>query len=66
MDEEPKLILDLDGLYTDGYFYTSFDIGGAGHSILIEAKNKEAFLDEFTKIFRTKIEEFMTVHSEDD
>ncbi|MFH1485982.1 MAG: hypothetical protein ABIH46_07925 [Chloroflexota bacterium] len=53
------LSLDLDALYTDGYYYTHLDIGGAGHFIYIEAKHKEEFLDEFAKIWRQKAEELL-------
>jgi len=52
-----KLRLDLDDLYTDGYYYTSFDVGGGGHSIVIEAKDRDAFLDEFARIWREKAAE---------
>ena len=46
------LFLDLDEFYTQGYYYTQFDIGGAGHSILIEAENRIAFLDAFADEWR--------------
>ena len=46
------LRLNLDALYEDGYYYTDFDIGGAGHSITINAENKEDFLDAFAKEWR--------------
>lgn len=51
-----QLHLGLDELYMDGYYYTHLDIGGGGHSITIEAKDKEEFLDEFARIWREKAE----------
>ena len=51
------LFLDLDELYTTGYFYTQFDIGGGGHSILIKPEDKEAFLDAFSGEWRKRVEE---------
>lgn len=56
---DPLLFLDLDELYTDGYFSSMFDIGGAGHSRIILAKDKEAFLDEQTSKFRASMESFL-------
>ena len=53
------LRLDLDELYTEGYYYTHFDIGGAGHSILILEELKDAFLNEFARIWRAKAEKFL-------
>ena len=49
------LHLDLDALYTDGYFYTEYDIGGAGHSITIKAEDKERFLDAFATEIRYRV-----------
>jgi len=54
-----NLTLNLDALYTDGYYYTEFDIGGSGHSITIKEENKEKFLDAFAKEWRKKTEEFL-------
>jgi len=54
-----NLTLDLDSLYQDGYYYTEFDIGGAGHSITIKAENKEKFLDAFAKEWRKKAEDVL-------
>lgn len=53
------LRLNLDELYTDGYYYTDYDIGGSGHSITINAKDKEQFLDEFVAVWRNKAEEML-------
>lgn len=61
-DGDPLLQLDLDDLYTAGYFSTMFDIGGAGHSRIILAKDKEAFLDEQAKKFRASMEEHLEVY----
>jgi hypothetical protein len=54
-----RLRLDLDELYTDGYYYTRYDIGGEGHAIVIEEKDKDAFLDEFALIWRKKTEKLL-------
>lgn len=55
----PVLRLDLDELYTEGYYYTEFDIGGAGHSITIKASDKEAFLDAFVAEWRKRVERML-------
>ena len=56
---EKKLVLDLDSLYTDGYYYTEFDITGASHSITIDADDKEAFLNAFAQTWREKAEKML-------
>jgi len=48
--------LSLDDLYTDGYFYTDYDIGGDGHWIIIKAADREKFLDAFAAEFRARAE----------
>jgi hypothetical protein len=53
------LTLNLDELYSDGYYYTDYDIGGSGHSITIYAEDKEEFLDQFAAIWRKKAEELL-------
>lgn len=59
MDKE--MTLDLDALYQEGYFYTKFDIGGAGHSITIKKQDKEKFLDAFAKEWRDKAESMLVM-----
>lgn len=53
------LRLDLDELYMQGYYHTEFDISGETHGIVIEAKNKKAFLDAFAKQWRENAEELL-------
>jgi len=53
------LRLDLDELYTQGYYHTEFDISGGGHGIVIEARDKKAFLDEFAAQWRKNAEELL-------
>lgn len=60
-----ELRLDLDELYTEGYYYTDYDIGGAGHSITIESKDKEAFLDAFAAEWRKRAEARLVVREVD-
>ena len=48
------LHLDLDDLYTSGYFHTDYDIGGSGHHIIIKAEDEEKFLDAFAAEFRSR------------
>ena len=60
-----KLRLVLDDLYQDGYYYTKFDIGGAGHSITIKAEDKDKFLDEFAKEWRGKASDMLELVEED-
>lgn len=57
------LFLDLDELYTEGYYYTAFDVGGAGHSILIEEKDKDQFLDSFAAEWRRRTEKLLKAQS---
>lgn len=57
---DPLLRLDLDELYTDGYFYSEdLDICGGAHSQTILAKDREAFLNDFAAQFRAKVAEFL-------
>ncbi len=46
-EREDTLIFDLDDFWQGEYFYTKYDIGGRGHSITINATDKEAFVKEF-------------------
>jgi len=48
--------LSLDDLYTDGYFYTDYNMCGGGHWIIIKADDKEKFLDAFCAEFRKRAE----------
>jgi len=54
-----SLTLNLDNLYEQGYYYTGYDIGGLGHSIIIKAEDKEKFLDEFARIWRLEAERLL-------
>ncbi len=56
---EKELCLNLDSYSEDGYFYTEYDIGGAGHSITIKAEDKEKFLDAWAKEHREKAEQML-------
>ena len=56
VDKKKNLTLDLDDLYTDGYYYTDFDIEGSGHSITIKAEDKEDFLIAFSKEWAKRAE----------
>lgn len=60
-DGEPLLYLDLDEHSYEGYLPSDFDIAGAGHSRLILAKDKEAFLTEQALRYRKSIEQFLKV-----
>ncbi|MCH8326836.1 MAG: hypothetical protein IIB83_09815 [Bacteroidetes bacterium] len=59
VDDEPLLYLDLDEHSYEGYLPSDFDISEAGHSRLILAKDKEAFLDEQALRYRKSIENFL-------
>ena len=61
MVKDKKLYLDLDSYSEEGYIYTEFDIGGAGHSITIKAENKEKFLNAFAKEYRDRAEKMLEV-----
>ena len=54
---EDKLVLDLDEMYTEGFYYTEYDIGGSGHSITIKKEDKEKFLDAFAAEWRKRASE---------
>lgn len=60
-----ELRLDLDALYTEGYYYTDYDIGGAGHSITIKREDKEAFLDAFAAEWRKRAEALLVERDHD-
>jgi len=53
------LTLELDYLFQGEYYYTDYDLGGSGHSITINVKDKEKFLDQFAAIWRERAEEFL-------
>lgn len=53
------LKLNLDDLFGDSYFYTEYDLCGYGHAVVIKEKDKNKFLDEFTRIFRERTEEYL-------
>ena len=57
MTERKVLELSLDGLYDDGFPSSKSDIGGRGHYINIEIKDREAFLDEMAANYRENIDE---------
>ena len=61
-----ELRLDLDALNEEPYFGTQYDIEGEGHAITIKKENKNAFLDEYSKTFRDKVEELLEEVEEDD
>ena len=61
-----KLRIDLDELYTEGYYYTEYDIGGEGHGITIEEHDKEAFLDAFAAEWRKRAERALAKLDEED
>lgn len=54
-----ELYLDLDSYSEEGYFYTNYDIGGAGHSITIKTEDKEKFLDAWAKEHRNRAEQLL-------
>jgi len=60
-----KLRLDLDDVF-DEYIYTEYDIGGEGHSVTINEKDKEKFLDAISKEFRDRVKEALCEDDEED
>jgi len=48
--------LSLDDLFSDGYFHTDYDIGGAGHWVIIKAEDRDKFVDAFCAEFRKRVE----------
>lgn len=66
MSKAKKLVLDLDAFSCNGYVYTKYDLGGEGHRIIINEKNKEKFLDAFAKEYREMAEEALEEYTEDD
>ena len=65
-DGDPLLRLDLDDLYTQGYTESAYDISGAGHSRLILARDREAFLDELAAKFRAQAADCLKPYVEDE
>ena len=66
MNDVTKLELDLDGFWQDEYFYTEYDIGGRGHSIVIDAKDKAKFVDSFLAEMRKRLERGLQPVTDDD
>lgn len=64
--EVKELYLCLDSLSEEGYFYTKYDIGGAGHSITIKAEDKDKFLDAFAREWRNRAEQALEEVNEDE
>lgn len=60
-----KLQLDLDSLAESPSPSSKYDIGGLRHYIIIEKKNKEAFLDEVCEEFRELIESLLEEYDEE-
>ena len=56
---DPLLELDSDELAYGGFFYSKYDILGDPHSQIILAKDREAFLDEYARIFRRRCEDLL-------
>lgn len=54
-----KLVLELDYLHEQGHIYTDFDVGGEGHRIIIEEKDKNEFLDAWAKEWRNRAEDML-------
>jgi len=63
---DENLKIDLDGFWGGDYFYTEFDIGGQGHFIIIDAKNKEAFIAAFMKEVESRLRGCLKPADEDD
>lgn len=60
------LRLSLDEMFQGYYYYTEYDIGGAGHSITIKTEDKEAFLDAFAKEWRDRAEQALEQDNEEE
>ncbi len=56
---DPLLELDLDEMAYEGFLHSKHDIAGDPHSQVILAKDKEAFLDDYTFMFRRRCEELL-------
>lgn len=50
-----KLTLSLDDLHDGEFTGTKHDIGGRGHYVIIEEKNKDAAIEEMTGQFKKKV-----------
>jgi len=59
MIDKDTLRLNLDSLWEEGYFYTTFDVGGDGHAVTIDTDRKEDFLDAFAAEFRKRAESLL-------
>lgn len=62
-----KLILDLDEVFGDvEYPQTKYDIGGMGHYIIIDSKNKQKVIDKMVSDYRELLEfEFKETEDEE-
>jgi ABC-type transporter MlaC component len=54
-----KLRLSLDSIFQSEFYYTDYDIGGYGHWIEIEEKDREAFLDAFAAEWRQRADNML-------
>lgn len=53
------LKLNLDELFSSEFIYTSYDIGGYGHSVVIREEDKEVFLEEMAQTWKERVQEML-------
>jgi hypothetical protein len=49
------LRLNLDELFSSEFIYTSCDIGGYGHSVVIRKEDKDEFLEEMAETWKERV-----------
>lgn len=59
--------LNIDEVLSNLSFFTDYDIGGEGHGIIVEKKNRDNAIDEIVHNFMTLIEDsFEPVEEEEE
>jgi len=64
-NKKNMLKLDLDSFFGGDYFYTEYDIGCEGHSIIIKKKDKDVFIEAFLKELKERLESDLVECNED-
>ena len=58
--------LDVDDVFSNISLFTEYDIGGEGHGIIVEKKNRDRAIDEIVHNFMILITEFFEPYAEDE
>ena len=58
--------LDIDEVFSNLSLFTDYDIGGEGHGIIVEVKNRDNAIDEIVHNFMMLIEDSFEPYEEEE